>query len=202
MWKNRDISIQEYLSLGYIFLLILGILGDTIYYHLLGINIISYSSVLDVLLSPIYLLTENLAVPIVTVFAIALMYYTRVKFSPKFHEKNKLKKWYKKIYNVEQLDKRYSTEISHNHILQLSAFAILALFVGLRTGAGLTVKKKMEGGSLKLNHNIIFRDAEQLNAAIVGQNSLYIFYVAEEDNKLTISPIEGNIKKILKIKSD
>ena len=37
--KNKDLSIQELLSLGYIYLLVLGIISDTIYYGFLDINI-------------------------------------------------------------------------------------------------------------------------------------------------------------------
>jgi len=51
--KNNNIAIQDYLSIGYVFMLILGIFHETIYYKFLGVNILEYSSVLDVLISPI-----------------------------------------------------------------------------------------------------------------------------------------------------
>lgn len=37
--KTNDYGLQEYLSLGYIYLVILGILTDVIYYKFLGIHI-------------------------------------------------------------------------------------------------------------------------------------------------------------------
>ena len=37
-------GIQDYLSIGYVFLLVLGVLHETIYYKFLGVNILEYSS--------------------------------------------------------------------------------------------------------------------------------------------------------------
>ncbi len=51
--ESTQRSIQDYLSLGYLYLVVVGILFDAIFYGILGINIIHYSSILDVLLSPI-----------------------------------------------------------------------------------------------------------------------------------------------------
>ena len=47
--ERNQISIQDYLSLGYIYLVVAGILFDATFYGILGINIIHYSSILDVL---------------------------------------------------------------------------------------------------------------------------------------------------------
>jgi len=54
-----DLKIQDYFSLGYVYLLILGIFKDVIYYGFLGINILEYASVADVLLSPIMYLGKS-----------------------------------------------------------------------------------------------------------------------------------------------
>jgi len=50
--KNEDKrwSIQDYLSLGYLYLLILGIFKDAVFYGYLGVNFINYASVQDILL--------------------------------------------------------------------------------------------------------------------------------------------------------
>ena len=48
-----EYGLQDYLSFGYLYLLLLGIVSESIYYGLLGVSVLSYSDVLDVLLSPL-----------------------------------------------------------------------------------------------------------------------------------------------------
>jgi len=60
--QNTERSIQDYLSLGYIYLLLLGICRELIFYGMMDINIFSYSSVLDVMLSPLIVLGSKLKV--------------------------------------------------------------------------------------------------------------------------------------------
>jgi hypothetical protein len=50
--KNLE-NLQTYLPLGYLYLVILGIIKESIHFFQLGINILKYSTLMDVLLSPI-----------------------------------------------------------------------------------------------------------------------------------------------------
>ncbi len=50
---NKVLVLQDYLSIGYLFILVLGVVQETIYYKFLGVNILDYSSILDVLIRPI-----------------------------------------------------------------------------------------------------------------------------------------------------
>lgn len=197
--KKQNLSIQEYLSLGYIFLLILGIISDVIYFRFLGINILSYTTISDVLLSPVNLLSENIIIPIAVIVGVVFLYYNRTKWGPKSHERNKHKKWYRLLFNVEKLDKKYQSEFTLNDTLKLIALGVFVVFLGLRIGMGSAVRNKMKNTDLKLKNIIEFKDGEQLKIALLGQNSLYLFYVEKGDTKLTISPIEENIKKIISI---
>ena len=58
-------NIQEYIYLSYLYLLIIGTLSYSIFYSFLDINIIKYSTVLDILISPIAILTENIRIPLI-----------------------------------------------------------------------------------------------------------------------------------------
>lgn len=50
---------SELLTLDYAYLLILGVANQSLFYGLLGANFLAWSDVLDVLISPIALLTDH-----------------------------------------------------------------------------------------------------------------------------------------------
>ena len=52
-------KIQHLLPLGYLYLVIVGILKETAFFYQIGINILKYSSIMDVLMSPIATLTTH-----------------------------------------------------------------------------------------------------------------------------------------------
>jgi len=40
---------------------------------------------------------------------------------------------------------------------------------------------------------------KEVEVKLIGSNSQYIFYVLENDNEVSISPIQGNVKTIKKL---
>lgn len=38
-------------------------------------------------------------------------------------------------------------------------------------------------------------DGESIDVKIIGQNSLYLFYIVEDSSSIIIYPIESNVKK-------
>nr|WP_309757508.1 hypothetical protein [Flavobacterium sp.] len=51
--------VQRTLPFGYLFLVVLGIIKESIYYYQVGINILKHSNIMDVLISPIADLTST-----------------------------------------------------------------------------------------------------------------------------------------------
>lgn len=194
----NKLNFQELLSLGYIYLLILGVFTDSIYYSFFDVHIIAHSDVLDILLSPIAILTESLIIPLFIIFSSATIYFIRVKLSPKLHAKNRLKESYRKKHNVEKLDRVYSRKPTLSELAPAFALILFAMFIGIRVGSGWKLKQRMENKDFYYLNVITFQNQEKVNASIIGQNSLYVFYVAEGDDKLTIAPIAQNIKLITK----
>lgn len=83
---EKEISYSEKLAsllpLGYLYLIVLGILNQSIQYGLIGINILNYVAISDVLFSPITILTSHYIVLIsVVVIGIGLYYLVVVFFS-------------------------------------------------------------------------------------------------------------------------
>ncbi len=196
---RKDFSIQEYLSLGYIYLLILGILSDTIYYHFIGINILDYAGILDVLISPIALLTVHYLIPIALVLVGGLAYMAVVHINPEVHRRFRTKRWYSKLYNVDKLDAKYNGAPNTDQLISLLAGFVLAFYLGMGLGRGLNQKNKIAENDIKVDHQILFQDNTEEKVKIVGKNSLYLFYLPEGKTDVIISPIEYNVKKIIKL---
>jgi hypothetical protein len=74
------------------------------------------------------------------------------------------------------------------------------LFIGFRLGAGLGLKSRIEKGETEASHSLNLSDDTTQKVKIIGQNSAYIFYVAEQQQEITILSIGGNLKEIKALK--
>jgi len=189
-------SLQDYLSLGYLYLLILGIFKDAIFYGYLGINIINYSSVQDILLSPIIHLTSNLKQFLILFVGIPLIAFGVGYIAKKYHDINKNKDWYKAKKNYEKWNKVYGGENSYDYLMTLTSLTLFGAFIGFGLGSGQNKAAKLNAQKLEMNHQITFVDEKILKINLLGHNSEYLFYAVENDTIVTILPIQGNIKKI------
>jgi hypothetical protein len=100
--KIEKISVQEYISLGYIFLVLLGIATDVIYYKYLNIDILTHSTILDVLISPVNILVNDVKVLGMFTTLIVVAHYTFNYLFPSLHLRFRDKPWYKKMVNIER----------------------------------------------------------------------------------------------------
>ncbi|MCP4440013.1 MAG: hypothetical protein GY810_13795 [Aureispira sp.] len=187
-------NVQDWLSLGYLYLLLLGIGKDAIFYSFFDINILNYASLLDVVLSPITLLIERkvILILIITIIIVLALF-------PFTHRKLREKTWYKKRFDVDKLDKRYINTPLVNQIAPILALALFSAYIGYGVGSGEKVSSIIASGDFELRHEISFSDGTNQKVRIVGQNSQYLFYALEGDTEISISPILSNIKKIEKL---
>ena len=181
-------QIITYLPLGYVYLLALGIVSDTIFYGLIGINIISYSTVLDVLLSPLSRIADSLlfgliiiGMPIFAYFYMKLIKWT-MKKSKKPIKKNIL-----------------STASFPAQVTFFAAFMIFSAFIGFGFGGGSVTKERISSGDLVLDSQITFQDQTSIKVDHIGNNSGFIFYVKEGDKHVSVAPISMNIRSIEKL---
>ncbi|MEM9983436.1 MAG: hypothetical protein AAF734_13140, partial [Bacteroidota bacterium] len=116
----------------------------SIYYSFLGINILSYSNVLDVLLSPVIYLTRHIMLPLLIIGTILLAYVT-VHLNPFLHKRFRDKRWYIKYTKrpIAELDERYAKPIPPERFLWMAASFIFIFYVGLGVGGGATMKEKL-----------------------------------------------------------
>ncbi|WP_428664065.1 hypothetical protein [Runella sp.] len=197
--KLHSYGLQEYLSLGYIYLIILGIVDDVIYYKFLGINILNYSAISDVLMSPVNTLLYDVRVLVLVLIAVWITYLLYFKAFPHFHHSSREKAWYKKmVKDVEKVDEKYR-DFQENKKIPFMLVFIACVFLGLRVGNGHKTKQSIEKGNHKASHTILFNDNVTKRVRILGQNSAYIFYLVEGQKRVITMPISGNVKEIVPV---
>ena len=190
-------NLQEYLSLGYVYLIILGIIDEVIYYNFLGVDILNYSSISDILIAPINTLLSDIRVFIAVIVIMFLAYLFYFKLMPALHRKGKDQSWYRKmVKDMDKADAKFAA--MQKRIMLFMLLYLSCLFLGIRIGYGYKTKDRIDKGDFKLNHTLTLNDNSSKQVRIVGQNSLYVFYVTKEQREVAIMPISGNIKEIRK----
>lgn len=199
--KENNYGIQDYMSIGYIVLLILGVLNQTIYYGFLGINIFEYTSVLDVLLSPVAVLGSSWIIfATVIVFIILMLGY--FKLMKIYYTKLAKKEKYQSGKKKEKLDKILAGFNKKYAEIPFIVFVVIFMYLGFGIGSGSKTKERVDTFDYKYSHQVTFKDGEEKAIKMIGKNSSYIFYVTKNDTNINIVPIDGNIKLIKKIKKE
>ena len=196
--KKKDFlsswQFQDYLSFGYLYLLLVGIVSDSIYYGMVGINIISYSTILDVLLSPVVRLTDNILLPVFIILLPVLGYfYTRLMMfiGHKVRQKQ-LDKDGSRTHKPAVTDK-FSTKTIW---FMFTCLIIFTTFMGYGVGGGSKQKERLVSGNAEPDTEIFYQDGLSEKVRVIGNNSEYIFFIQQNATKISVSPIKDNIRLI------
>ncbi len=180
---------QDYLSFGYLYLLALGIIHDVVYYNFLGVNILSHSDITDVLLSPLASLAEIPQLFLVMLFVAGIIFvadklvaYLRKRQAQKKPQKN--------------IETPLEAFIRTNFILIAFSIAIFAMYLGLGLGEGMGRAEQLRSGEYTPKHRLYFENADSTDVWILGQNSRYIFCAVPPEKRLSVVPLEGNLKLV------
>ena len=194
--EEKNLGLQDYFYIGYLYLIILGIVSDAIFYGIFGVSYLNYTTILDALISPISLLTNNWKISLFLGFMFWLMYLYFTKWMFKLYAYLRVKKWYQKIYNIEKWDKKYEELAKKKSIIPGMMFIFFLLFVSMRTGMGIGMKQKYNSKEIIPNYTLVFKDNTKLDVRKVGQNSAYFFYFIPGEKVITATPITDNLKQI------
>jgi magnesium-transporting ATPase (P-type) len=200
--EKEKLGLQDYFYIGYLYLIILGIVSDAIFYGIFGVSYLNYTTILDALISPISLLTNNwfISLFLSLMFWVMYMYFTKWMF--KLYGYLRVKKWYQKIYNIEKWDKKYDEMKKKKNLLQGMMFIFFLLFVSMRTGMGIGMKQKYKTKEIIPNYTLVFKDNTKLDVRKIGQNSAYFFYFIPGEKVITATPIADNLKQIKVLKKE
>jgi hypothetical protein len=198
--EKEKLGLQDYFYIGYLYLIILGIVSDAIFYGIFGVSYLNYTTILDALISPISLLANNwfITVFLSLMFWLMHMYFSKWMF--KMYAYLRVKKWYRKIYNIEKWDKKYAQLEKKKNNLQGLMFIFFLLFISMRTGMGIGTKQKVNSQEVIPNYTLVFKDNTKLDVKKVGQNSAYFFYFIPGEKVITATPIADNLKQIKVLK--
>lgn len=192
-------KIQGLLPLGYLYLIILGLLKESILFHYLGINILEYSSITDILISPVSEMTSNPVLIIITIIIIAFFLIFQSVLV-----KNSHKSWARTILGKNRFSSDATKEEIRKVILPIFILFIplelLALFVGLGIGEGRILAKKIDNNELRYEQKVNFNSGESARIHMIDLNSSYYFYVTEGSKNIKIAPI-GTIQNIELLKT-
>ncbi|SFN10317.1 hypothetical protein SAMN05421594_1032 [Chryseobacterium oleae] len=181
-------KIQAFLPLGYIYLIILGLLKETILFYPLGINILKYSSLTDILISPVSDMISN-PILILMVLSVVLLFFLIQVLFIKYSHTNLVQKILKSYRMNQDLDKRQLRKALIPVFVILVGFELLALFVGLGIGQGVKIKKRLDTQTLKQNYTLTNSSGETAQIYLIDINSIYYFYVKKGEKQIKIAPV-------------
>ncbi len=192
-------EIQKLLPLGYIYLVILGILKESIFYYQLGINILKYSTIMDILISPIAEFTSN---PITLLFIVSLFVFHY--YLPRIFQKYKNNKTLQKIFELKSTKELSEEELKNYYLFtSFKAFAVtlLSFFIGTGLAGGYTNMNRIRHNKVDYNTTLNYNSGESEQVYIINSNSIYYFYVQKGKKTIKIAPIGAikNIERNLKI---
>lgn len=186
-------NLEKLLPFGYLFLIVMGILKDSIQFYQFGINILKFSTIMDILMSPIAYLTSN-PITLIAVISLFISHYYLPKFLLKYNQSAFVKKMFelKSVdgFTIEEKKSYYNTIA-----IKTLAVVLMSFFIGTGMAAGYFTSQHIEKRTLDYNYKINFNDEEPQEVSLIGTNSLYYFYVIKGQKHINIAPI-GSIKNV------
>jgi hypothetical protein len=187
-------DLQKLIPFGYLFLVVMGILKESVIFYQLGINILKYSTLMDILISPIATLTTHPITFLATICIFVICYYL-----PSILYRNDHKKWIKKMFELKQtkLDlpeieiKKYYAFIS----IKFLAVGLLSVYLGYGTAEGFMTAKRIREGKLKYDYTLNYSNGGSEQISLININTVYYFYLSKGSKTIKIAPI-GAIKNI------
>ena len=181
-------DLQKLLPFGYLFLVILGIARESIFYNQLGINILNYSTIMDILISPISILTSHPLVFIIFILLILSLYFI-IYFLSKNYKKNWIKKFLGSKSDLSTMSELEVKTHFGNKFIGLVAIGLVSFFLGIGIGNGKGIAERNESGSLKYTTNLTFNTNEKDEVYLIGSNSANVFYYSKDNKNVKISPV-------------
>lgn len=181
---------SELLTMGYLYLLVLGIANQSLFYGLLGVNFLAWSDVLDVLISPIALLTGHPGRLTVIVLLVALLYPYTKWIRALAHKR-------RPVGGDERMQKEEAPLL--NAWLVYSACVLVFGYIGFAAGGGLELRERLAEGDARVSHRVDFRDGRSFEVELVGKNTGFLFYFVPGDTELSIVPLADNVQRVQRL---
>lgn len=193
-------EIRNLLPFGYLFLVSLGILKESVFYYFLNVNYLQHASITDVLISPI---ADLMSHPLI-ICAVGLylwFVYSRNLYLFKNRGKENLKKWFgKKVYPANISEEDAQKRLYKDNVKGF-VFGLFSFYIGMGLGGGFAVSQRIAKDDLKIRNKIIFLDGEVKEIQLIGSNTENYFYVEKGNKNVQISPVKA-VKTLEYIKKE
>ena len=181
-------KIQTLLPLGYLYLIVLGLLKESLLYYPLGINILNYSSITDILISPIADLVSKVEL-IIALIIICLILYGIQTLLISYRNS----RWSQKILHRFELapetSKKEMQKVLFPVFVLLIAIELLSLFVGYGLAGGKMLSKKIINSDYTYNYKLNFNSGKSEDIYVFDSNSSFYFYVTKGSSNIKIVPV-------------
>ena len=182
MSKKPILDSQAYITLGYLTIVIIGMMFDYNYYSHFGINIFEYADVLDFLLAPV----KNVQLML---FAFGTVVFVWIFY--KFDEI-----WQRKFpVSHKRFNFGMTVDFSNKYRpYMLFATLILYFFVSAKIyGQRMFKNFNKEGESMEV---IFESDQRVIEGKLIGKNTDYIFLEAK-DKAIKAIPVSSDVQEII-----
>jgi hypothetical protein len=186
-------SLLKILQFGYLFLVVIGLLGECVFYNQMGIQILRYSSLMDILISPIATLTASPPRLFLLLIILGLlMVFVSLLYKFRFN------KTAQKLAGIKSIENLSNDEVDWHYnklFLVYLVLAMLSFFLGLALAFGNIVSTRIKKNEAQYNTKIVFNSGESELVYLLHTNSMYNIYFSKGNKNVKIAPI-GTIKNI------
>jgi hypothetical protein len=179
-------QLQKYLSLGYLLLIVLGILQESVYYKKFGINILHYSAISDILISPIATLVSRPVIIVVGAIILILMLVMSMLLNKESYKEKLRQKLMKQNPN---LTPEGLSRFVRNMLVFYFVISLVGMYVGFGMGAGDRLMERQKSNQLVYNKKLNFNNGVSEDIALIGSNSMYYFYWLNDNPKVKVAPV-------------
>ena len=190
---NFSKSFIKILQFGYLFLVILGLVGEGVFYNAIGVKILRFSTLSDILVSPIATLTDSPARLVILLVFIGLV-MGLVTIAYQFRDK----KWSQKLAGIKSAENftEEDFDIRYNHLfLTYLVITMISFYLGMAISFGDQVSTRIKNNQAQYNTKIYFNSGEAEQVYLLHTNSMYNIYFSKGNKNVKIAPI-GTIKNI------
>lgn len=183
--------LEKLLPFGYLYLVVIGLFKESVFHYILGINILKYSSIMDILISPIATITSH------PLFLFGIIGFGFLMFGyAMLLKKYRHKAWvYKSLKLKSDYTKEEADSIFREQAINFIAFGLLSFFLGVGIGNGTIIAKKIKSGQIEYNNKLNYNSGESEQVYLINTNSVYYFYMAKGNKAIKIGPL-GAIKSL------
>lgn len=184
-------KLEKLLPFGYLYLVLIGLFKESVFHYLLGINILKYSTIMDILISPIATMTSH------PIFLLGIIGFCFLMFGyAMLLKRYRHKSWIQKSLKLKpEYSKEEVDNLFRDHAINYIAFGLLSFFLGVGIGNGSIVAKNIKSGKIEYSNKLNYNSGESEEVYLINTNSVYYFYIAKGSKTVKITPL-GAIKSL------